>query len=156
MAEPIEYRILRHLQATLAAITVAGGYHYDLMDVAVKLDPNTDVDSLIAPDGPRPFAVISVKPEEWAYEPAFQLRLGMPLNIFWIGVADQTRDEARMELFFRGCADVEQAIAVDPSRGGYAADTRIVSRECGGDGAEVWAKVGVVIPLRRTYGQPNA
>lgn len=158
MPEPIEFRILQNLQTALLAISVAGGYHYTVAAGAVKLDPNQNVEALIASGGPRPFVVLQLQPETWEYDPANQARLVLPVTIHWISDSTPTDDTSRLQTYLRGCADVEQAIAVDITRGGYAFDTKIVKRELdlAVDGSQVWAMVDVEIALRRTYGAPNA
>lgn len=156
--EPIELQVIQHLQAALQAITIAGGYHYDVAAAAVKLDPNQDVEALLAPGGARPFIVIDVAPETWQYEPASQVLLALPLTIHWVQDSDPTVDLSRLQTYLRGCADVERAIAVDVTRGGLAADTRIVKRvqNTEADGALVWAALDVEITVHRTYGAPDA
>lgn len=158
MPEPIEYLIVRNLQTALLAISVAGGYHYDVAGLAVKLDPNQDIEALIAPEGPRPFLVLEVLPERWEYFPANQVRLTLPVTIHWVGQSDPTVDESRLQTYLRGCADVERALAIDIGRGGYATDTRIVRRTLDPrpDGAETWAIIETAIAVNRTYGAPDA
>lgn len=161
MPEPIELLILQNLQAALGAIDAyAGtGYHYTVAGTAVKLDPNHEVDELIAPEGPRPFVVLEAKPEIWQMvEAPLGLRLVLPVTIHWVHESDPVKDADRMTVYYRGCADIERAIAVDLSRGGRAVDTRIVRRtfEAEPDSAQVWAMVDVEIPVYRTYGQPDA
>lgn len=157
MPEPISFRIVQHLQTALRSISVAGGYHYDVASVAVKLDPNSANDEVQSPGGPRPLVLIQVAPERRDYEPAGELRMVLPVVINWVQESDATDDDSRMEVFFRGCADVEQAIAQDVSRGGLAIDTRIV--QCINnddlDGSQVWAQIEVEIALFRQYGRPN-
>lgn len=155
---PAEYQIVKNLQAALLAISLSAGYHFDVARLAVKLDPNHDVDSLIAPDGPRPFIVVEMNPDEWQYSPARLVSLTLPFTINWISDYVPTDDDSRIFTFLAGCADVERAIAGDISRGGLARDTRIVKRsyDTAVDGAQVWARVEGVILTRRTYGQPDA
>lgn len=168
MAEPIEYRVLRNLQAALAAITVAGGYYHTVQATAVKLDPNQDVEALVAPDGPRPFVVLEVQPESWEYNPAHQVVLVLPWIVHWfhesaplsdaaMGEPTPPADEQRQLLFWRGCADIERAVAADIGRGGLATDTRIVKRtfDDDPDSQLVHAVVDLEIRLHRTYGQPS-
>jgi len=157
MAEPIEYRIVRNLQAVLGAITVAGGYHYTVTATAVKLDPDHNVQALVAPDGPRPFLVLDVSSETWRYSPGNQLKLVLPVTVHWIGESDPTVDEDRVRMFYRACADVEQALAVDLGRTGLAADTRVTRRQLVEtvEGPQVWAQIQTEIHLHRTYGLPN-
>jgi hypothetical protein len=157
MPEPIEYQVVRNLQAALAGIRVSDGYHFTVGATAVKLDPNVDVERLIAPDGPRPFVLIEITEDAWQYEPAEQVRLGFPITIHWVSESDPAFDESFDQTYFRGCADIERAIAKDPGRGGLASDTRITGRSYDTLGtSQVWAIVKTRITLRRTYGQPDA
>ena len=160
MQEPVEYLILRDLQAALARIAQRDGYHFDVRELAVKLDPNQDVESLIAPDGPRPFVLIEAfterTPERWNYRAAYEVELTIPVTIHWVSESVPTKDEGRLQVFLRGCADVERAITQDTSRGGRAIDTRIVKRtfDTAVDGSQVWAPIDVDIRFLRSYGQP--
>jgi hypothetical protein len=155
--EPIEFRIIQNLQAALQGISVAGGYHYTVQGSAVKLDPNHKVEDLIAPDGPRPFVLIELTPESWHYDPCSQVVLTLEPVVHWVSDATPTDDASRLQTFFRGCADVEQAIAPDTVRGGLATDIQVVGRtfDTAVDGAQVWAQINVRIRVHRTYGQPN-
>lgn len=158
MAEPIEFQIVQDVQAALRGISVGEGYHYDVRGTAVKLNPDHDVEALVADDAPRPFVVIEVTPEAFAYQPSQRVRLDMPVRVHWFNESQPEVDEDMVRMFFRGCADIEQAVAVDLTRGGRAIDTRIVRRTNSRDveGAAVWAMVDLNIALIRTYGEPNA
>jgi len=167
MIEPIDYRVVRNLQAAIAGIARSAGYYYDLVDSAVRLDPEQDIEPLIDPSGPRPFVVIDVQPEEWRYDQADQILLTLPISLHWyyeargeadsvIGTPEPTRDEQRMQLYFRGCADLEKAIAADTGRGGLATDTRIIKRTFVPDvpSQEVHAQIDIEVRVYRTYGRP--
>ena len=156
MPEPIEWRILQNLQTALRAISTASGHHYSVASAAVKFDPNQSVEELAESLNP-PFLIIEYVPETWQYFPASQVKLLMPLTVYWVHDTTPTDDNSRMQVFLRGCADVEAAISIDHTRGGLAYDTRIVKRapEHVGDGARVWAVVDLEIALHRTFGQPN-
>ena len=159
-ADPIEYQIVKSLQTALLAISIAGGYHFDVAALTVKLDPNHKVEDLIAPDGPRPFLIVEPTPENLQYFPASQVRLVMPVTIHWVSDATPTDDDSRLLTYFKGCADVEKAIAKDEAtrtHGGLAVDTTIVKRtfETAVDGAQVWASIDLEIVLHRTFGVPN-
>lgn len=155
---PSEYQILAHLKAALQQMSIAGGYHFDVIADAVKLDPNCEVELLIAPDGPRPYVVIEVKPDSWTFSPGNRANILLPVTIHWVSDSVPTDDVSRALTFFQGCADVERAIAVDVSRGALAQDTRITKRSYATalDGAQVWAQVDVELPTRRVYGQPDS
>jgi len=156
MAEPREFQIVQALQAGLQAISVAGGYYYDMAASTVKLDPNTAVEDLIAPDGPRPFAIIEWKPDAWTYAPADQVSIVLKPTVHWVSASTPTDDASRLQVFLRGCGDVERALAANAAWGGLAVDTRITGRtlDLAVDGAQVWAQLEVEIHTRRTYGSP--
>jgi len=158
MGEPIAYLIVRSLQTALAAMSTASGFHYTVAGSAVKLDPNHNVDAYIAPDGPRPFVILEVKPEAREYQPARQVRLVQPVTVHWVGESLPHKDESRMQTYFRGCADVERALAADPTRGGLAVDTRVLNSRLDDstEGAQVWAVIEAEVRLYRTDGAPDA
>lgn len=156
--EPSSYLAVVNLQAALKAIAVAGGYHHDVVDTAVKLDPDTDVEALLTPGGPRPFVVLVVAPEAREYSNANRVGLAQPVTIHWVSESEPTDDTSRMLTFFRGCADVERAIAQDIGRGGHAIDTKVITctYNTASGGSQVWAAIDVVIHSRRVYGEPDA
>jgi len=155
-ADPVEFRIVEHLQAALLAISVAGGYHHDVAAFAVKLDPNHDVESLIGATAKRPFAILALDPDTFSYSPSMMVRIAMPATVHFVNDSDPTDDASWIEEYFTLCADVERAVAQDITRGGLAIDTRIVQREYRSfQGQQVWAQVKLDIGVRRTYGSPN-
>lgn len=154
--EPIEYRIVLDVQTALRGIAVSDGYHYDVVSAAVKLDPDQDVESMVPPDGARPLVIIEVSPETWVYHPASQVVVQMPIRLHWIRHFDSTADESFVQTYFRGCADLERALALRPDRGGLARDTRIVNRAYDKLGGQIWAKVDLSIQVDRTFGAPDA
>src|SRR5688572_10784362 len=100
MSEPREYLIVRSLQDALSRIATRDGYHYDVQAMAVKLDPDNEVEALIVPGGPRPFVLLEAfaddSPEDWEFHPAGEIQLSMPVTIHWASEADQRRDEERL------------------------------------------------------------
>jgi hypothetical protein len=156
MSEPLEFRIVQSLQTALRGISVGSGYHYDVEALAVKLDPNHNVEDLVGSEGKRPFVILALSPDLFTYYPAGQLRLQMPFIIHAVHDADPTDDDARLQTYFRLCADVEAAIAADGTRGELATDTRILEREMHEmDGQQVWAMVKGEVLEHRGYGAPN-
>ncbi len=158
MPEPIEYLILTNLRDALAGIRSDNGFHYDVRGTAVKLDPNQGVEELVANDGARPFILLEVLPERREYMPSLRMKVTRPVTIHWVSESVPDRDADRMQVFFRGIADVERAIVADIQRGGWALDTRI--RTCtfdhALDGSQVWAAVEVdIIEQSRVYGSPD-
>lgn len=155
-AEPREFRILQNLQAALLAISVAGGYHHTVAASAVKLDPDVDVESLIGATPLLPFLILDVAPDVFSYSPQMA-NISLPVTVHFVNDSDVTNDLSWIREHLRLCADIEQAICQDISRGGLAIDTRIVSREAHtGEGSRVWTMVKLDIGVRRTYGAPNA
>lgn len=155
---PREYLILTNLRDALAAIRVGDGFYYDVRGTGVKLDPNQDVESLVAAGGPRPFALIELTDDAWSYvEKPARARIDVRAVIHWVHDSDPTRDADRIQTYLQGCADVERAIVADLSRGALAIDTRIVGRSMQQltDGAEVWASIEIVMPTIRTFGDPD-
>jgi len=156
VAEPLEFRIVQNLQAALRSISVANGYHHDFQALAVKLDPNQDVESLIGDEALRPFLILALSPDAYDYFPAEQIRLRMPFIIHAINNTDPKEDDSKLKSYLRLCADIEKAIAVDITRDALATDTRIFEREMHEfDGQQVWAMVKGEIREHRTYGAPN-
>ncbi len=156
MPEPLEFQIVQNLQAALRLISVANGYHHDIEVLAVKLDPNHDVETLIGDQAHRPFLILALSPDAYEYFPAEQIRLRMPFIIHAVNDTDPTDDDAMLRMYWRLCADVEKAIAIDETRGGLATDTRILEREMHeSEGQQVWAMLKGEIREHRTYGAPN-
>lgn len=157
MPEPISFRIVQNMQTALRAIATGSGYHNTVQATAVKLDPNSAVDAVKAPGGPRPLALLQVNPERWIYSPDGEVKLVMPIVVNWVQESDGADDDSHLKTFCRACADVEQAVAADISRGGLAADTRVVKQTNNDDidGSQVWAQIEIEVQLHRTFGRAN-
>lgn len=160
--DPIEFRIITNMQTALQSIRRVDGYHHDLESVAVRLDPNYDIEALVGEatveaDSPlRPFIVLVTSPDLFDYYPSKQLRLLMPFIIHAVNDSDPTDDQELQKTYFKLCADVETAIAIDVTRGALATDTRILEREMHEPiGQLVWSMIKGEIRLQRTYGAPN-
>jgi hypothetical protein len=154
---PAEYQVLTNLRDAIAAIRVGDGFHYDVRGTGVKLDPNQDVESLKAPGAPRPFVLIEVTTDAWQHMPASRARIEFGATIHWVHNSDPTRDADRIQTYLQGCADVEKMLVADLQRGGLVIDTRILKRtfDTAVDGSIVWASIEIVMPMIRTYGQPD-
>lgn len=155
IAAPIEYQIVRNLQTALMAMTASDGYNYSIAESAVKLDPSYDIESFVGTRPLRPYVVLHVLPEVRSYESsAKRIKLMTPVDIYWVNDAPSVTDDAQMEMYFRGCADVERAITRDLSLGGLASNITIINRErTGPDGAEVRALIHTQILSHRIYGE---
>jgi hypothetical protein len=154
---PAEYQVLTNLRDAIAAIRVGDGFHYDVRGTGVKLDPNQDVESLVAAGGPRPFVLIELTQDDWQHMPSLRARIDLKATIHWVHDSDPTRDADRIQTYLQGCADVEKMLIVDLQRGGLVIDTRILRRtfDTAIDGSMVWASIEIVMPMIRTYGQPD-
>ncbi len=153
---PIEFAVILNLQAALQDIDRVNGYYRTVAATSVKLDPNDAVEQMRASSGQRPYVLIEFAEDALDYaERPSGLQLVLPLTVHWIAESDATDDASLLRTFFEGCADVEKAITADLSRGGRASDTRMTVRRLTFEGSEVWAEIGVVVRLRRTYGEPN-
>lgn len=154
--DPIEYLVLRNLQAALQAISLAAGYYYDVPAGAVKLDPDSKPDDFVPPMSARPFILIDVDQDlysDYSSRPT-RVKIDLPVTIYWINDSDPTVDESLRLVYARGCADIEKAITADIQRGGLAYETRIAGRHMGRRGAEVWAKLEAHLLVGRGYGHP--
>lgn len=155
MSEPIEFQILSSIKTALLACTVAGGYYYDVAAGAVKIDPATDIEALLAPDGPRPFIGIEFDSAAKEYHPSNQLDIARKFKVFVVHDSDPADDDDFMRVYLRCCADVERAIRQDPSRGGLAIDTLVDDTNFNTQFApKVWTEVDLTVTLERTNGAP--
>lgn len=161
MLVPAEYQVLTALRDAIAGIRVGDGFYYDVRGTGVKLDPNQDVESLVAAGGPRPFVLIELTADQWQHMPAARARIDLAATIHWVHDSDPTRDADRIQTYLQGCADIEKVLVgsngADLSRGGLVIDTRIVRRtfDTAVDGSMVWGSIEIVMPMIRTYGQPD-
>lgn len=159
MPEPIDYKAFLNLQTALRGIAVASGYHHTVTSAAVKFDIDHDVESLVEPDGPRPFIIIEKLDEQWdMVEFPNGLKVQTPVRIHAVDKFTPSADTSKLQKFLQLCADVERAIAPDPGRGGFATNTTIVNRSWNteANALMVWAEIDIAMPIRRTYGQPDA
>ena len=157
MPEPIEYRIVQSLQTALRGIATASGYYHTLSALSVKQDPNVDVENLIGDEKLRPFMILELPPDTLTIASAPKgVEITLPFAVHAVHDSDSTVDESWNQVFYRLCADVEQAVMQDITRGGLAVDTLITSREAVSfAGEQVWAKVNGRVKVRRTFGKPN-
>jgi hypothetical protein len=162
-ADPIEFRIVKSLQAALRLIATSGGYHYTVQGLAVKLDPEHEIEKLIPgadpPFGPpRPFFVLDMTGNDaFEYpERSGRVRRVMPVTVFAIHDSDPTDDDSKLEVFNRLCADIETALVASGSHGGLSMGVTLRSRRMHDrEGQEILAQVSGEVPLHRRYGFPN-
>lgn len=162
MAEAIEFEIVQNMQEALEGIKIVDGYHHNLQGIAVKLDPETDVEAHLGENPVLPFIVIEMLPDIFDHQPSERVMLTSPFVIHAINSTKPVNDlapkddDAMMRTFYRLCADVERAIQIDSLRGNKAIDTRILSRTMRDrTGEEVWAMLTGEISQERGYGAPD-
>ena len=131
-------------------------------EFALKLDPDVDVESLIAPDGPRPFGLLELGDETWDYDEKGRGVAGiltMPFTVHFVGeISPAVADESRLREHFKGCADIEQALGTDAtmnSLGALGAWVQIARRRLSGTGSLVWSSVDGSVKRRYVFGQPK-
>lgn len=148
---------MKNLQEALLGISIDSGYHHDIAEFAVKLDPNHEVETMIGGQPLRPFLILELLPDRFEYvEKPSRVRVLMPFTIHAVNESDPKLDDALLATYLRLVADVERAIAGDIERGGLATDTRILRRRMHDLGGEqVWAMVEGEIREHREYGEPN-
>lgn len=164
MSEPNEYLAIRTLRDNFAAISTARGFYYDVLPTAVSIDPVAQWESMLRPDGPRPVILIERGEESWSFSAGDQVekggvRLSMPLTVHHIVERVPEADDDRMQLHYRGCADIERAVALDPSLGGTIFETLITKRSIDYErsgGTRVWSLIDLTLDCFRDYGHPNA
>lgn len=156
--EPIDLRIMLALQERLQAIQISDGYYYTVPASAVRFDPDIEIDDLMAEDSPRPFIVIELTddPHEH-YQAPDELKVTLKVRVHWVSDTVPTADVSRLQVYLRGCADVERALGgIDRSLGGLATDLSIVDRndEQAPNGAQVRAVIDLEIRFYRRFGNP--
>lgn len=157
MPEPRDFRILQSLQAALQAISADDGYFHTVQSVAVKLDPNADVEDLIGQSAVRPFALLEIAHQPFTYQPSFRVSYDIDVKVHFVTDSDVTNDDSFLKTITRLWADVETAVTQDVTRGGDATDTRIGAPDFRSfDGGLAWAIVPLVIRVNRSYGAPTA
>ncbi len=165
--EPVDYRLMAALKASLQGISQSSGYFYDLDDQAVKLDPEHGVEEMTAANGPRPCVIVEAQVETWEYHPAGEVLYTLPVIVHWIhapapladavlGEPVPPQDEDRMRMYYRGVADVEKAIAENSALNAITSGAKITGRRWNpvNGGNDVWAEVDVEFRIYPTYGSP--
>lgn len=168
--ESREYLIVKALQTALLAISTAAGYHATLPPLAVRLDPENDIESLIAETRARAgtvdrsFALLSFPSDAFDYGAAAGAEHGhvviaMPFNVSWVQRIDPASDDVRLQTLYRIFADVETALeprALLRELSGLATDVRILSRtDINPNSSEIWAVLTGTVRIKRAYGAPN-
>ncbi|HXV60649.1 MAG TPA: hypothetical protein VEK15_08145 [Vicinamibacteria bacterium] len=161
--EPIEYGIVKNMQAALQGIKQTAGYHHTVEALAIKLDPNHKVEDLKPEDGRRPFVLADWSSPDAldSFEKPDRMLRNWPVTVHAIGDVDVESDDARALKHFQLCADVETAVIAAWKAGTLGSTVQnvlLASRELRlnePEGREVWSIIGWVIQHRRELGVPN-
>jgi hypothetical protein len=93
------------------------------------------------------------------FEAPMGVRITLRYRVIWVHESDVTVDERGIQTFYKGVADVERAIALDPNRNGLASFTWVAGHSKFEDenlsGSQVVAVIDVRVRVIRTYGAPN-
>lgn len=167
MADPIQLRILQHLQASLRSIRVADGYTWTVKPERVFLDP---INMLTAAGDCTDNPIVAVEPTpngERRFEPAEQLRDEFEVTVMARVDTKGSDPDRRYTAALQLEADIERALVCLPSqggtaditRGGLVSDTRLrkasVFFDGGATGQTVILVVPILMPIHRTYGVPR-
>lgn len=151
--DPIESRAIDHLLATLQAWSIADGYRFDVKPSSVT-EVLTEI--LLVPETELPFVLLqpSGGNRRWVEKPD-GIRDDVAVDLIArLAVFDPTQRRAQG---LRFAADLEQLLAVDPSRGGLMFDTTLDRPRLMygiGEDPTVILQHRITMPLYRTYAQP--
>ncbi len=155
MADSQRLAIRKDLQASLQAMTLAGGYHWDVKPTSVVRDPvNLE---LVSPTETPFFVLGETEPVKREFFPALQLEDQILVMLY--GRVDGFGQDAKDDAFENVIADIEKALNVDIKRGGHASDTRLRQPFASATGLQNQTMVIFAQPIEvrlemRTYGQP--
>jgi hypothetical protein len=173
MVDPIQLRILQHLQVSLRTIRVADGYGWTVKPERVFLDP---INMLTAAGDCTDNPIMAVEPTAngvRAFEPAEQLRDEFEVTVMARVDTKGSDPDRRYVAALRLEADIERALVRLPSqvgadgyagtaditRGGLVSDTRLrkasIFFDGGATGQIVIITIPVLMPIHRTYGVPR-
>lgn len=149
-------KVLAALIARFQAMTVAGGYHYDVQADSVVSDP---VNILTVPEPLLPFFLVEPSPSSRTYWPAMRLKIEAHFLVTARVMAnDGTSPTRKVEAGENLIADVERAIGQDITLGGLVIDARLQEPDGPmvglGTNNNVFVLVDIATMYTRTYGAP--
>jgi hypothetical protein len=166
MADPIQLRILQHLQASLRTIRTADGYGWTVKPERVVLDPVNILGLTDCANNPF-FVVEPTANGQRLFRPAMQMRDEFEATVMARVDTTGNDPDRRYAAGLRLEADIEQALVrvpsqggtADPTRGGLVTDTRLrkasLFQGAGATDQTVIIVVPILMPLHRTYGVPR-
>jgi len=156
MADSQRLAIRKSVQAALQAMSVAGGYHWDVKPSSVVRDP---VSLLTVAATETPFFVLGeTEPMNRTFFPAMEMEDAILLRLYARVDAPGLEANRKDDAFENLIADIEKALTVDITRGQNAIDTRLHQPEASATGLPNQNMVLVMQPIEirthRQYGQP--
>lgn len=149
MTEPIIENISANIATTLAGVTVANGYHQTLTVQRARRS-NFDI------TGEIDYTAVIMQRDETEKESAPLCKTDRSIN-YEVAVLVRNDDRSTDAMDTRKNrvrADIEKALCVDPTRGGYAIDTVLQPPENYTDGIsvkfEVWYRTNANNPYSQT------
>ena len=159
MPDSVEYDIALDLQAALQAISIAGGYNFDVEAAAVSLNPDDFTPEILLGSVLHDpfFLILGEAGRSIRYSGANQLLELVPFTIFAATDVELLDPLSKLAAIQQLHADIETALVVDVTRGGRATDTRIVDKQhdTPTGSRRVLVIVQVHVRLHRQYGAPN-
>lgn len=160
MADSQRLSVRKNIQAALQAMTINGGYHWDVRADSVVRDP-VALDFVSTTETPF-FVLGQLEPMKntgaRAFLPALQLEDELLMNIFVRVDAPGSNPNRKDDAAEHMLADIEKALTVDITRGGYAIDTRLHQPPAAVIGLPTEDRMiltqPVEIRVQRSYGQP--
>lgn len=121
MSVPVLLSIVLNMQAALQTITAANGYNYDIAATSVVLDPEPPLGEV--PSSSTPFLRLGhliepvsrdFKSKPYALQDRWRIVVQGIVDCQGFAAGELVAARAQLE------ADVERALMVDPTRGGFA------------------------------------
>jgi hypothetical protein len=148
-------KVLAALIARFQAMTIAGGYHYDVQAASVVSDP---VNILTVPDPLLPFFLVEPSPSSRVYWPAMRTKIDAHFLVTARVLANGTSPTRKVEAGENLIGDVEKAIATDITLGGLVIDARLQEPDGPmvgmGTNNNVFVLLDILTIYTRVYGAP--
>lgn len=157
LTDSVAGSVLEHICAAIRAMTIAGGYHWNVQYDSVRTDA---VNLVGVPHEQRPLFVVEFSPDgRRAYEPANQVV--DDLKVLVSAIVDVEEEiiapTAKHATGLVLAADLERALTMDITRGGWCGDTRLAMPELligtGRDPSVVVVQEVECFHLHRPYGE---
>lgn len=151
--DSVRGKVLAALLARFQAMTIAGGYHYDIPAGSVVSDP---VNLLTVPEAVLPFTLVEVSPGQRTYQPANLVMVDAEFLITGRVMAHGTDPTRKAQAGENLLADYEKAIASEFTLGGLVIDARVSEPQPPMVGMGTNDNVFVLATVKTRYIRPYA